>query len=698
MEYRREIDGLRALAVIPVILFHAGFTTFSGGFIGVDVFFVISGYLITSILLLDLQAGTFSLVNFYERRARRILPALFIVMLACLPFAWFWLVPNEFKALSRSLMAVPLYVANILFARKNDYFDTTADLNPLLHTWSLSVEEQYYLIFPLLLLLCWKLGKRWVGVILSLLAVASFLYAQWNVLYKPTSTFYLLQARCWELLIGALIGLYLFKRPRPVHSKTVGEILSITGFVLILYAVFVFDRDTPFPSWQTLVPILGTTLIVLYARSENLSGRLLGSKAMVGIGLISYSLYLWHQPLFAFARHRSTDLLSSPLLATLALVSAGLAYISWKYIETPFRDKRRFSRKHIFIYGTVGSALFILIGAAGYHYEGFAFRNPIFQQFNNVRTIKDSRCHNELNTSTSQITKGEICTLGAGNLPTFAVIGDSHAGAIFEQIAEQVSNEPVRFFAISGGFCVPILNFHLNRYQPRDCVARTAAAYEQIIKTETIKDVILVAQWATYTKGFRDDGNGRKNQPALASDMIGEATHPERNRAVFDRALARSVRLLQSAGKNVIIVKPVPEFPQLVMDTIAKHALFSNVSRHGPIISTADYYARNREVLDSFSRLAGVDFIETSSLFCHEVNCFSADHNNRPYYSDTNHVTEYGARMVARAVIKKINARSLAPQHLSPQKRSIEYLPKTKEGDVPNLREQKTMRVAMNND
>lgn len=671
MEYRREIDGLRALAVIPVILFHAGFATFSGGFIGVDVFFVISGYLITSILIADLQDGTFSLVNFYERRARRILPALFVVMLACLPFAWFWLVPNEFKALSRSLMAVPLYVANILFARKNDYFDTTADLNPLLHTWSLSVEEQYYLIFPLLLWLCWKLGKHWISVILSLLVIASFSYAQWSVSHKPTPTFYLLQTRGWELLIGALIAIYLSKRPYPLHSKAAEQILSIAGVALVLYAVCAFDRETPFPSWYTLVPILGTALIVLYARPENLVGQLLESKAMVGIGLISYSLYLWHQPLFAFARHRNLDVLGKPLLIVLALASVGLAYLSWKYVETPFRNKQRFSRKKIFLYSTVGSALFISIGAAGHHYEGFTFRNPVFQQFVNVRTVLNSRCHNELNTSTNQITKGEICTLGLGNVPTFAVIGDSHAGSIFEQINEHEASKSSRFFAISGGFCVPILDFHLSRYQPQDCVARTAAAYEQIIKTETIKDVVLVAQWATYTKGFRDDGNGRKKPAALASDTVGEATHPTENKVVFDRALSRSVRRLQNAGKNVIIVKPVPEFGQLVMDTITKQVLFGDASRHGPIISTADYYARNEEVLDSFSRLKGVHFIETSRLFCHENNCFSTDRNNQPLYNDTNHVTEYGAQMLAYEIMKKINASRVAQQYSSPQKHSV---------------------------
>ena len=203
MDYRREIDGLRAIAVLPVILFHAGFETFSGGFVGVDVFFVISGYLITTIIIAELEQGKFSIINFYERRARRILPALFLVMLVCIPLAWFWLLPRDMQDFSQSLVAVTVFASNILFWRESGYFDTAAELKPLLHTWSLAVEEQYYVIFPLFLMSFWRLGKRWIMILLVAVFVVSLALAQWASLAKPSAAFFLLPARGWELLVGA---------------------------------------------------------------------------------------------------------------------------------------------------------------------------------------------------------------------------------------------------------------------------------------------------------------------------------------------------------------------------------------------------------------------------------------------------------------------------------------------------------------
>jgi peptidoglycan/LPS O-acetylase OafA/YrhL len=234
MIYRKEIDGLRALAVLPVILFHAGFELFSGGFIGVDVFFVISGYLITTIILAELEQGKFSLINFYERRARRILPALFLVMFVCIPFAWFWLLPSDMKDFSQSLVAVSFFASNILFWRESGYFDAAAELKPLLHTWSLAVEEQYYVLFPLFLMLFWKLGKRWILLTLGLAFLASLALAQWAAYAKPSAAFYLLPTRGWELLIGAFTAFYLSQPKRKEFGKTAGEVGGCLGLALIL--------------------------------------------------------------------------------------------------------------------------------------------------------------------------------------------------------------------------------------------------------------------------------------------------------------------------------------------------------------------------------------------------------------------------------------------------------------------------------
>ena len=344
MDYRREIDGLRAVAVIPVILFHAGFQTFSGGYVGVDVFFVISGYLITSIIITEMEKGTFSLAHFYERRARRILPALFLVMLVCLPLAWLWLVPNDMKEFSKSLRYVSGFISNFLFYKQSGYFDTAAELKPLLHTWSLAVEEQYYVFFPLLLMITWRLGIRWTVGILGLVAIVSLGYAHRDSFHNPAAGFYLLPTRFWELLIGALVAFYFFtrnnSRTTATHASSImSQSFGLAGLLLIVYAVFEFDRTTPFPGLYALVPTLGTALIIVFANEKNLVGRFLANRALVGIGLISYSAYLWHQPLFAFARHRSLGDPGTPLIAALSLTAIALAYLSWRYVEIPFRNR-----------------------------------------------------------------------------------------------------------------------------------------------------------------------------------------------------------------------------------------------------------------------------------------------------------------------------------------------------------------------
>jgi peptidoglycan/LPS O-acetylase OafA/YrhL len=373
MQYRREVDGLRALAVLPVILFHAGFQTFSGGFVGVDVFFVISGYLITSIIVDERKSGTFTFANFYERRARRILPALFIVMLTCLPFAWFWLLPEDMRSFARSLAAVTVFSSNILFWRQSGYFDASAELTPLLHTWSLAVEEQYYVFFPIFLILVWNMGRRIIFTMLAIIAVASLLLAQWASYALPSAAFFLLPTRGWEILIGALAAFYLAEGYRWPLRPLASEVGACIGFAMLCYSVIEFDQQTPFPSAYTLMPVIGTALIILCATEVTLIGKLLGHRILVGIGLISYSTYLWHQPLFAFARHRSVEAPGTLLLCALIAAAIAMAFLSWRYVEMPFRSKRNFSRKQIFIFGGIGSALFAMLGLLGAYTKGYAF-------------------------------------------------------------------------------------------------------------------------------------------------------------------------------------------------------------------------------------------------------------------------------------------------------------------------------------
>ena len=382
MKYRPEIDGLRAFAVIPVILFHAGVGSFSGGFVGVDIFFVISGYLITTIILSEKEKGTFSLVDFYERRARRILPALFFVTFVSLLCAWFLFLPSDMDRFSRSLVAVSLFSSNILFWKEAGYFGGANELKPLLHTWSLAVEEQFYIFFPLFLMLMWRFRKRWIFSSLVLVAVVSLIGSQWAAYSEPTANFLLLPTRVWELALGAFVAFYFLycKQLNRVllSHQFVAETLSFVGMLMIGYAIYSFDKTVPFPSFYALVPTVGTCLIILFSSSQGFVGRLLGAKLFVGIGLISYSAYLWHQPILAFARYSGVAEQNELFLVGIASLSFPLAYFTWKFVEAPFRRKEIFSKRAISIFSLLGSLVFIGIGLAGYFNGGFQQRSFVY--------------------------------------------------------------------------------------------------------------------------------------------------------------------------------------------------------------------------------------------------------------------------------------------------------------------------------
>ena len=363
LTYRREIDGLRALAVIPVMFFHAGFKSFGGGFVGVDVFFVISGYLITSIILLDQHRNKFSILRFYERRARRILPALFLVMAVTSVFAYMWMLPDELKNYGQSVLATALFSNNILLAITSNYWTLASEFKPLLHTWSLGVEEQYYVLFPLLMILGWKYFRKHIALVLGVAALVSFAAANWGLFQKPEFTFYLLPTRAWEILLGALVAIYMIQRKSANTKSLASELLGAVGLCLIVASVILVGRDqTSQGILFLLAPTLGSALIILFSSENTVVGKILGWGPLVGVGLISYSSYLWHQPLFSLARVYSKEPPGVATYAILLALSFLLAYLTWRFIETPCRDRTRISRKFIFSFALVLSVVFVSYG------------------------------------------------------------------------------------------------------------------------------------------------------------------------------------------------------------------------------------------------------------------------------------------------------------------------------------------------
>jgi len=392
MKYRKEIDGLRALAVLPVILAHAGMEMFRNGFVGVDIFFVISGYLITKIILDELEKGDFTIVKFYERRARRILPALFVVMLATTIVGYFLLMPDEYKNLGQSLVATSLFSNNILLGLTSGYWQLTSEFKPLLHTWSLGVEEQYYLFSPVVIMLAWKLNKKSISLLLWGVFSISLLFSIWFTDISPDWAFYILPTRAWELAVGGIATIIMISTPTISKNNLISNVLSLVGFTAILLSVFTFSDTTPIPSYPLLLPVLGAVLIIIFCQPKTLVYSVLSHKWMVFTGLISYSLYLWHQPFFAFLRAYLVERPSEVQFIVLIPVIYFISYLTWKYIEVPFRKRDLLNSKTIFTFSIVGSMIFVIAGLYLNHSYGAPNRinDPSF-----IQKDMDKRIYNE---------------------------------------------------------------------------------------------------------------------------------------------------------------------------------------------------------------------------------------------------------------------------------------------------------------
>jgi peptidoglycan/LPS O-acetylase OafA/YrhL len=392
ISYRPEVDGLRALAVIAVILFHTGLETFSGGFVGVDVFFVISGYLITSILLAQMQAGKFHLSNFYERRIRRILPALFLVMLVSTIAAFCILQPPDLIDFGRSLIAVPLFIANFHFWNTGGYFGTELDLTPLLHTWSLSVEEQFYVFYPLFLMIVFTIARQWVMIALI---ACGIILSLWSSNYLTNlhfeTAFYLPFTRIWELLLGAVAAFA--PRADARWPNWLGSITSLLGLGLVLYAILAFDSTTRFPGLAAVVPTFGTFLLLISRDRHSFIFRLLTLKFIVYVGLLSYSLYLWHQPIFVYFRHLGLPDYSIIFGLILTFV---FSVLTFHFVERPFRRLSFLTPTRLFQIAAATSGLFIIIGIVIISSRGLLFLYDesdaiIYEQYIGVRQYVDSR-------------------------------------------------------------------------------------------------------------------------------------------------------------------------------------------------------------------------------------------------------------------------------------------------------------------
>lgn len=562
MRYRPEIDGLRAVAVIAVMFFHAGFECFSGGFAGVDIFFVISGYLIGSLIYQQLIDKQFKLVTFYERRCRRILPALFLVMIVTTPFASVLLPPDDLKNFAQSLVAVTTFSSNVLFWLESGYFDTASELKPMLHTWSLAIEEQFYLLFPLFMIAIWRVRSHLV-VTLFVLICLSLSIAQIHSVSSPSSVFFLLPFRAWELLLGVLTGIIMHNNNVQRIHIYLCQCLSLVGMCSIIASFILLTSRTPFPGLYALPPTVGTVLVIAFTTPKTFIYRFLTLKPMLFMGLISYSTYLWHQPIFALVRSYSLSPPSPFTFLMLIAVSSCLAAISWKFLEQPFRNNARISRRCVFLMSTVIACILMGIGVYG-HFNTKTISHLKFKEESITIPLAFSGIvYDGHSCSFPEIKDNDVCEIpGRPDVSdsTVFILGDSLARVLSEALLEQKDKYRALVDLSSSG-CPFLLD--VNVYVGRGVSERCTPEYQnqrlKYIKQHPAKNklIIVVARWPVY---FLDDSFDNTLGGVSFDQQIAVAQHnivdDDQVKRVFFNSLEKSMIAISEVSEKVVIVTP----------------------------------------------------------------------------------------------------------------------------------------------
>ena len=652
MEYRREIDGLRAVAVLAVVLFHAGFAPFAGGFVGVDVFFVLSGYLITTLVVRDVNEGVFSTARFYERRVRRILPALVTVCIATSLAALCWMLPDELTDYGESLVATALFVSNFYFANETGYFGADPSLFPLLHTWSLAIEEQYYLVTPLAVVLIARAGLRSLGLVLVLAFAASFGFAVWLTVSYPENAFFHTGARVWEILAGALAALALLANPGLGRMPdAVKEVLASAGLAMIVVAIFSYREDLPFPGIPALLPIAGAVLFILFADGSTAVGRLLSTRPMVGIGLVSYGAYLWHQPLFSFARLHAGTTLDASRQFLLIGATFGLAYLSWRIVETPFRRRSFGGRWAVFGMAILGVALLVAAGAYGQASRGVLqrFEGPERGFHEAMQSLQRyaSKCRWQALLGDGD---GGVCLVGNTDAsPSLIVWGDSHAEVLRSGLDEALAARDMSAVVISRSGCPPLSG---TTYAPGDdkgrrCEADVKKDIERI-ESKGTTPIVIAAHWSFY----------RKNERYFTAGTADNANDCARvDGSPYQSAVAETVCRLVRRGRDVFVMRNVPQLTFNPIDQL--------YDRETALWKPVDILIPRSPVDDGLDALASstlpVRLIDPADALCgtDSQECV-VSREGVPYYRDDNHLSGKGSSIVGEWLVELVAEGSMS--------------------------------------
>jgi peptidoglycan/LPS O-acetylase OafA/YrhL len=622
MQYRKEIDGLRALAILPVIFFHAGSSLFSGGYVGVDVFFVISGFLISSIIISKLEAGDFSFLEFFEKRVRRILPPLFVILIISIPLSWVSMNPTQLDSFYKSLVSVSTFTSNMLFAKEGNYFSAELEARPLLHTWSLGIEEQFYFVFPFLVFIAFQLRKK-LFLFFIIVFIGSLVLSIRTSQQNPESAFYLLPTRAWELVLGALCSLAPIEKLRKSSSA---EALAILGIGLIIYATTAFDSSTPFPSYFALVPTLGTCLVILFTQPSSAPGKLLCSPPLVWVGLLSYGLYLWHQPLFTFVHLLKSEVTKMEIGGVLLLVLI-LSFLSQKFIETPFR-KGKINRSKVFAFAILGNLFFLALGwgllklkpqpyrLRGLDLAGSEYGGADYQWVNLERRLPKS----------------------------FVLYGDSHAKQYFRGFQEISSLLNKNMLTLTHSACLSLpglTNIYKGKIHP-SCIELLSK-----LKTAVKHDdstVVISYRWSKLLHEI-------SSKKSIDGKKLNEATKKE-----FANLITKSLEaLFGELGNNrkYIIFGNVPSAN---LERGYLNCLIAKDSKSCPSKFKLEYGELNF-LRKYFKRLEtqypNVTFIDPYQALCDQKYCYVVD-ANKIIYSDHAHLSVIGAKKVLETFREKL--------------------------------------------
>ena len=653
--YRSEIDGLRTIAILSVVFYHANFfingkNVIPGGFIGVDIFFVISGYLISSILITGIKNNNFSYLKFYERRARRILPILLLVMTVSLPFAWKVLLPVDFADFSYQLLTGIFSSSNFYFWLEDPYWATESSLKPFLHTWTLGVEEQFYLLMPVLLLAILRFKKNNLFYWLLGFLVISLVYAQWTSLTDPQESFYLLPSRAWELMAGACLA-SIAPSARSSDKSLTNHLPSI-GVVLLLFSVFWFDKNTLHPSFYTLIPIVGTMLVIQFANDADFSIKMLKSRLFVAVGLISYGLYVWHFPVFAYTNiSGGFDGFGLKILLVLGVIAISAA--SYYVIEKPFRNFTLVPSRIFFTLLVVWIAAISIFSYFG-TIDGYKHRVPGF--LNQPAMPEAVANHRWFHTPGER--NGRII-----------LAGDSHTHALAPSLKKWALDNGYDFANSSIDGCQLLVDtFRVNKKNLRrkvHCTPLIQAARINFITRSRPSIVILGGRLPLILEEDRFD-NKEGGYEGEMTDFIQNAgstlmSRQERQQFIKEKYL-KTVRMILAAGHQVVLIYPIPEVGWHVPKTLLKrvggdflHA--REIAKNNPVTTSYDVF--KQRTLSSYQLLDDIRGkriyrVLPEHLFCNTVipdRCIT--HNQEvSYYLDENHLSSDGDQLLIGEIEK----------------------------------------------